>query len=217
MAVITLINLDQLFICSCFFQLLFILKHDSSAVQLCSKIFFLRSIHVIMVRICQMTHWWLYFNNMSKIGTEQETHSRKTHTRPLREGGYYEDSDVATHFTSAMCYRQTDMGAASHSTASDPASAPPRWVSPHSEMRRRSLRQIAAPSALRQGPRAYQRQRYVSDKSKEAVQKARGKTEGRWKGWRRSEGGGMVREEWGRLQRVEVREEGVDVMQRNEV
>lgn len=50
-----------------------------------------------------------------------------------RKGGYYEDSDVATHFTSAMSYRQTDMGAASHSTASDPKSAPPRRVSPHSE------------------------------------------------------------------------------------
>ncbi len=85
---------------------------------------------------------------MSKISTEQQTHTstgtpRLTH--PHREGSYYEDSDVATRSTSALCYRQTDVAAASHSTASDLMSVQPRWVSSHSEMRRRS--QIAAPSA----------------------------------------------------------------------
>lgn len=54
--VITLINLDQLFICSCFFQLLFILKHDSSSVQLCSEILFCIIIYLFMVRMCPMTH-----------------------------------------------------------------------------------------------------------------------------------------------------------------
>lgn len=141
---------------------------------------------------------------MSEIGTHGFQH---TEALPPHGGSYYEDSDVATHFTSALCYRQTDMGVASHSTTPDLASAPSRWVSPHSEMRRCSRRQIAAPSAWRQGPRAYQRQRYASDKSKEAVQRGeerqegggnRGVVEGR-KQRRKSGRVGKARDRWGRF------------------
>ncbi|KAK5619758.1 hypothetical protein CRENBAI_007970 [Crenichthys baileyi] len=38
-----------------------------------------------------------------------------------------------------VLYRQTDVSATSHSTASDPESATPRWVSPHSESKHRFL------------------------------------------------------------------------------
>lgn len=88
-----------------------------------------------------------------------------------REGGYYVDSDVATHFASAMCYRQTHAGATSHSTSPDLTSAPPSWVSPLSEIRRHSLPPggLLPPVLDDRAPRTYLKaETYGSDKFEEA-------------------------------------------------
>lgn len=80
----------------------------------------------------QATHTHMHNSQYTEVPVRQRV------TPPHREGDYYVDSDVATHFASAMCYRQTHAGATSHSTSSDLTSAPPSWVSPLSEIRRHS-------------------------------------------------------------------------------
>ena len=121
---------------------------------------------------------------MWEISTEQEAHKHRYTRTPHSEGSYYKDSDVATCFTSAMCNRRTDTGPASHSAMSDPTSASPRWVSPHSGTRRRSL---SLPPLL--GDRARE---LTGGKGRRVInlKRQRGEERGKQKGGERNEGDG---------------------------